>query len=506
MAFWTTLGEELWAARTLFVLVGYVLVRAVTPPVSRHHLRLPTLLLAGHLLAVVIAASQRASGYDGEVADVAALSCELLAIVALGTTAAFRAVLPRIGLTLPQILIDLVTAVCVIVVFIVVGKRAGFSVAGLITTSAVVTAVIGFSLQDTLSNVMGGLSVQLDKSVKVGDWITLTPGQPAGRVTEIRWRYTAVETRNWETVIIPNGTLVKSQVMILGKRVGAPVQWRRTVEFFVDFRTPPSDVIDAVEAALRADPPHGMASEPQPAVLFFGLRDSFASYCVRYWLTEMPSDDGTDSAVRVRLWYALRRAGIAMSIPASTIFLTHDTPERAARKTSDELARRMAALASVDLFRGMPEALREELAADLAFTPFAAGEVVCREGDRGDALFMLVDGEASVRIGRGADERDVARLAPGQFFGEMSLMTGEARTASVVAATPLVCYRADKPAMQHVLRELPVLADQIAEVLAVRRSALATARDERDDARRNRIQTAKHDLLGKIRNFFNLST
>ena len=505
MVFWSALGEELWAARTPIVLAGYLLVRALTPPLQRHHLRGPSLLLLGHLVAVAIAAGQLASGYDGKIADVASLSFELLAIVSLGTALAFRALLPRVGFTLPRILIDLVTAVGVIVVFIVVGNRAGFSVAGLITTSAVLTAVIGFSLQDTLGNVMGGLSIQLDRSVQVGDWITLTPGQPAGRVTEIRWRYTAVETRNWETVIIPNGTLVKSQVMILGRRIGEPVQWRRTVEFFVDFRTPPNDVIDAVQTALRGDPPRGVATEPQPVVLFFGVRDSFASYCVRYWLTEMTSDDGTDSAVRVRLWYALRRAGIEMSIPASTIFLTHETPERTARKTSEELLRRMRALGGVDLFRGLPEKQREELAGDLAFAPFAAGEAVCREGANDDGLYMIVDGEAAVRIGRGADERDVARLVPGQFFGEMSLMTGEARTASVIAATPLVCYRADKPAMQRLLAELPALADQIAEVLAVRRGALTAARDERDDARRSRIDTVKVDLLRKIRGFFNLN-
>ena len=81
---------------------------------------------------------------------------------------------------MPRILLDLLTGVAVIVAFIIVGKRAGFSVAGLITTSAVLTAVIGFSLQDTLGNIMGGLALQMDKSITVGDWISLGPGQPPG--------------------------------------------------------------------------------------------------------------------------------------------------------------------------------------------------------------------------------------------------------------------------------------------------------------------------------------
>jgi CRP-like cAMP-binding protein len=364
--------------------------------------------------------------------------------------------------------------------------------------------VIAFSLQDTLGNVMGGLSVQLDKSIAVGDWISLGTGQPSGQVVEIRWRYTAIQTRTGDTLIVPNGAIVKSQVTILGRRVGAPPRTRRQIDFFVDFRTPPTEVIGAVERALQADPVPRMAREPAPAALFFGLRDSYAHYCVRYWLEDLTADDPTDSAVRIRVWFALRRANIPMSIPASSVFVTHETPERADRKAADEQARRLAALAAVDIFSGVPEATQQGLAGDLMYTPFAAGEAITREGELDDGLYMLVSGDAIVRIGSGAERRDVARLAAGQFFGEMSLMTGEARTASVVAATDVVCYRVDKPAFERILRETPAIADSIAEVLASRRMALEAARDEHDELKRSRMEKTKQDLLGKIRGFFGL--
>src|SRR5439155_9417140 len=103
---------------------------------------------------------------------------------------------------------------------------------------------------------------------------------------------------------------------------------------------------------------------------FIGVRDSFAQYCVRYFLTDFTVDDPTDSAVRIRIWFALQREGIAMSIPANAVFLTHETPEREARKVDQELARRLSALGSVDLFRGLPEATRKHLANELAYTPF----------------------------------------------------------------------------------------------------------------------------------------
>jgi len=507
VGFPTALLEQLWDARSPFLLLTYVVVATLARRqrgVERYHLRAAQTLVVGHLIAVGVAAGQLANDYEPQIAEVVGLAFGLLAFISLGITAAFRVLLPRVGFALPRIMIDLITAVAVLVVFIIVGKRAGFSVAGLITTSAVLTAVIGFSLQDTLGNVMGGLSLQMDKSVTVGDWITLGHGQPTGRVIEIRWRYTAIETRAWETVIIPNGTLVKSQVTIIGRRIGEPRMARRQVDFFVDFRSPPTEVIDAVLPALRADPVPRMAIEPSPQVLFIGVKDSFAHYCVRYWLADLDVDDPTDSAVRIRVWFALRRADIPMSIPASTVFLTHETPEREQRKAAEERATRVSALASVDLFGGLPEAMRQELSEQLAYMPFAAGEAVTREGDQDEGLFILVEGEASVRIGSGREEREVAKLGAGQFFGEMSLMTGEARTATVLATTDLVTYRMNKPAFQRVLADKPEIAEQIAEILVSRRTALSAARDDRDEVRRTRMETAKLDLASKIRGFFGL--
>jgi small-conductance mechanosensitive channel/CRP-like cAMP-binding protein len=507
VSFWTALAEHAWASHTPFVLIAFFGVRALAarvPTLERYHLRAVGTLLVGHIVALTIGAGQYAYGYESNAAETASFAFEGLSIATLVITGLFRVLLPLAGFRLSRILIDLFTAVGVIVVFIAVGKRAGFSVAGLITTSAVLTAVIGFSLQDTLGNVMGGLSVQLDKSIDVGDWISLGPNLPTGRVTEIRWRYTAIETRDWDTVIVPNGMLVKSTITILGRRSGAPMETRRRLDFFVDFRTAPTEVIETIEAALRKDVIAGAATDPQPNVVLMGYRDSYAHYQVRYWLLDLERDDGTDSRVRVRIWFALKRAGIQLAIPANATFLTYETPEREARKATRELDQRVRSLTKVDLFSGLSKELQRTLADQLELAPFAAGEAVTREGDRDDGLFILVEGDAVVRIGASGSQREVARLGAGQFFGEMSLMTGEARTATVIAVTDLVCYRMSKAAFQQVLHDTPSIAEQIAEVLAMRRSALSAARDERESDRRKRMDTAKHDLLGRIRDFFGL--
>lgn len=508
MGFFDTLAAEAWADWTPWLLIALIVTSALIraqSPADRPRVRTVALLLGAHVLAIVIGAGQARAGYDPTDWTLTALAFGLVAAVGMTSLSLFRVILPRVGLPVPRILSDLFTAAGFVIALIVVGGRAGFSVAGLITTSAVVTAVIGFSLQDTLGNVMGGLALQLDNSIRVGDWVALGVGQPNGRVTEIRWRYTAIETRNWETMIVPNSVLMKTPMIVLGRRSVNSTLWRRTIEFYVDFRTAPTDVIATVERALRTDPPSRCAREPAPICQFGGVRDSYAVYWARYWLTDLTSDDGGDSDVRIRLTFALRRAGIPFSIPAQALFITEESTERADRKQAEELAARTQAIARLELFGGLAPALQDRLAKDLRLTPFAAGEAVTVEGkDDDQGLFIIARGQAVVRIGAGATAREVARLEAGQFFGEMSLMTGATRAASVIAVSDLHAFRLDRATFQELLRDHPELADHFAGVLAARQAELVAAQGEVDDVRSKRRETAKIDLLGRIRTLFGL--
>jgi CRP-like cAMP-binding protein len=305
-------------------------------------------------------------------------------------------------------------------------------------------------------------------------------------------------------MIIPNSVLMKGQVVVLGRRQGEPVMLRRNIDFQVDFRTPPREVVGVVRDALATNPVANMSPMPAPQVLFHGVRESTALYRARYWLEDLAHDDTTDSEVRTRIYYALQRAGITFSIPAQTVFVSSDDETKRQRHTERELGRRCDAIAKVDLLAVLGAEERRQLASTLHYAPFARGEAMTREGATDDGLYMIVEGEASVRIG-GVDGDEVARLRPGQFFGEMSLMTGEKRSATVVAATPVVTYRLDKPAFEDLVRSRPEIAAAVAVVLAERRMGLEQARDRLDDATRSRRRAStKHDLLGRIRGFFNL--
>ncbi len=430
------------------------------------------------------------------------LVVQALSVIGLAGSTLFAVVLPRLRLDAPRILRDVVVAGVFIVACFLIASNSGFNVSGIVATSTVLTAVIGLSLQDTLGNVMAGLTLQLDRSVHVGDWVKV--GDISGRVTETRWRSTSLETRNWETLVVPNSVLVKNTFLVLGRRAGQPVLWRRSVLFNVDYRHPPTEVIGAVEEVLHASPIANVSAEPAPHCVLMDFTESYGRYAVRYWLSDLGVDDPTDSLVRTRLYLALKRAGIPLSIPAHALFVTQNSEERDAQKSEEDHRRRVEAIGRVELFQELSEDERLRLAVGLRYSPFARGEVVTRQGADAYWLYLLTKGEASVTIrGEGDIEREVARLRAGSFFGEMSLLTGAPRSATVTALTHLECYRLDKEVFQEILRGAPMIAEQIAEVLAQRTGGLDSARHELDDeALRRQVAVARKDILARICNFF----
>ena len=415
----------------------------------------------------------------------------------------FDVLLETVRLKPPRILRDLLLALAYIVVAISILSR-DTDLTGIVATSAVLTAVIGLSFQDTLGNMMGGMALQMERAIGVGDWIRVD-GQE-GMVREIRWRHTSIETRNWDTIVIPNSALMKSHVVVLGRRSGQPRQHRQWVYFNVDFRYAPAEVIDVVETALRAEAIPNVAREPLPNCVVMDFKESYCSYAVRYWLTDMAVDDPTNSVVRTRIYFALRRANIDLSIPAQSIFVTAQDETSRERKVAEEVQQRSATLKKVEIFRTLTDQERDALAERLRVAPFARGEALTRQGAKAHWLYVLTRGEAEVRVAvDGNLSERVATLHGGDFFGEMGMMTGEPRSATVVALSDVECYRVDKDAFHDILRTRPEIAEDISHVLARRRVELDAAREGlNEEARLARMSQHQGDLLRRIRGFFAL--
>ncbi len=450
--------------------------------------------------------------YDGalvsEMGWIESLTGGLLAVLIL-TTTLFELLLGKTRLQPPKIMTDIAIGVGYVGVSFHALRHAGVALSSLFATSAVASAIIGFSIAPTIGSLLGGIFLQLDKSIQEGDWIQLD-NKVQGLVKAIRWRHTVIETRDWDTVLIPNTTLLSANITVLGRRQGQPHQRRYWVYFNVDHRWAPELVISTVEEALRRSPIPNVAAHPQPNCICLDFsreqKDSFAFYAVRYYLTDLAVDDPTSSAVRERIYAALRRAEIPLALPGTAVFVSMDDEAKKARKRSEEIDRRVDMLRRLDLFGGFNNAELEHLAEQLVSAPFAKGEVMTEQGRVAHWLYIITEGRAEVRVQTADGGSELVRVIEGpDFFGEMAVMVGSPRLATVVASTSCACFRLGRDAFSKILTDRPEVTKYLAEVLARRRVELDAARDRLDDKQRQSRMAAKHDeILGQIRAFFGL--
>lgn len=432
-----------------------------------------------------------------------ALGAGAVLLLAFGLTGLLGLVVFDLGfrrarLEVPTILRDIAQAVVFFIVLLVVLRQSGVNLLSLVTTSAVLTAVIGLALQNTIANMFAGLSLQLDRTLNVGDWIQLSTW--VGRITHIKWRSTFIVTRDGNNVILPNSELLRQEVLNFSKPSSVH---RTTVSVGIAYRHPPREVARVLVEALRGMPE--ILPEPAPDCIPTEFGDSAITYALRYWTNDVENDLITAGEVRVRLWYATQRAGLEIPFPmrvVQTLPAPHANGSDAAAERDRQ--ERRAALARVDLFAPLDRDERELLVAGLKAHSYASGEVILHQGDVGDSLYLIHRGAVTVSITSGPGEREVARLEAGDFFGEMSLLTGAARSATCRAATDVECWVVDHDALRPILAAKPEMAEEMSRLLAARQAQLAGHQADAPAAPADAPLAPDQPMLARIRSFFSL--
>jgi CRP-like cAMP-binding protein/small-conductance mechanosensitive channel len=429
-----------------------------------------------------------------------------IALIRLWGLLVFRIVLPLLRMTPPRITEDIFVIIAYVAWGMVRLRFAGLDLGSIVATSAMITAVVAFAMQDTLGNILGGLALQLDNSIQIGDWIKVD--DLVGRVVDIRWRSTLVETRNWETVVFPNSQLMKNKFLVLGRRTNQPVQLRRWVWFNVSLEIPPPRVIGLVEDAIQHTEIANVANSPLPNCVLMDMDEKgYGRYALRYWLTDLAPDDPTDAAMRWHIMTALQREGIKLAIEERDIHLTKENEKHGEALRQREVMQRIKTLSKVELFSQLAEAELKTLAERLRYVQFAKGTVITKQGTAGQYwLFIIINGEVEVFIGgKDSEKRSLNVLLKGNFFGEMSLMTGSPRVASVIAKTDLACYRLDKDAFEEILKARPGIAEEVTDILVERRSQLDSALQNLDEETLHEEMDNRHmEVLATIKRFFGL--
>jgi small-conductance mechanosensitive channel/CRP-like cAMP-binding protein len=406
----------------------------------------------------------------------------------------------------PRILADVLFVLVLVVYALYRMHVSGVNLASIVASGTVLAGGIALSLRDTIGNLWGGIAVQLDNTCRIGDWVRIE--NVIGQIVDIRWRYLAVATNSGETVIVPNSNLVKNQVIVLARRGDQRISWRREIEFNVSYGVPPSRVIAAVEAALtRAEMPH-VAMNPPLEITCKGFGDNAIHYGVLYWLTDLRYDLQTDSKVRVHVHAALTREKMEIPLPHRVLIDGGSTAQEGA--TDKALAQRLATLGKLDVFAPMTEAEQRALATELADCMYVKNDVISRQGEVAEALYVLAAGKVGIYGGAdpvgGHARPRLATLAAPEYFGEMGLLTGQARTATVIAESDVLCYRLDKPGFDAILRARPELVDGLSKVITKRQAENdATLQAADADARARMAMSRASELVRRIRKFFEIA-
>jgi len=358
-----------------------------------------------------------------------------------------------------------------------------------LTTSAVGAVVVGFALQDTLGNMFSGLALQVEKPFRVGHWVAV--GAFEGMVTEVTWRATKLRTKAGNQVVLPNAFISK-EAIINYSEPSAPT--RLEVVVGVSYDVPPSRVKAAIHEAV-ANAPLALAV-PTPEVLVDDFASSSMNYRVRFWIDDFASDTAARDQVRAAIYYSLKRHQYEIPFPMQVEFHRELRDEGGA----DRVERFEQDLSGVDIFAPLADDVRRDLAGRAVERLFGPGEAIVRQGADGSSMFVICQGQARVMEASG---HELAVLDRGNYFGEMSMLTGQPRSATVVASGECRVLELNAEALREVAIENPDVLRRVSAVVAERRADLDRQQAEAAKVKFE-LDESSRSLLSRIQAFLRL--
>src|SRR6516164_2736560 len=388
-------------------------------------------------------------------------------------------------------LIFLVALLCVLSF----GYHAERELRGVLAGSGVVAIILGFAGQNFFGGIIAGMSLQINRPYKLGDWLKV--GDTYGEVREINWRSTRLCTNDTIYLDIPNNEIVKSTIVNL--HYPTEVHAMR-IRVGVDYNVPPNRVKDALGRA--ASNARGVLANPPVKVFLVDFGDHAVIYEIKYYMGNHARINETNDSVRTNVWYALKRQGVTIPFPIRTLHVER----KKAPPLQEDKDEAFSILRGERLFDCLSEDQLNQMVNQARLKLFGRGEPVIEEGAAGDSMFVMLRGAANVFVSKNGSKIQVATLGAGDCFGEMSLLTGEPRSATVRADGDCYVMEIGKPVMAEVLSSAPSCMEQLSQLLAQRKmqteGVLKEATSSDEHALTERQYTA--NFLHRLRTFFQL--
>ncbi len=365
----------------------------------------------------------------------------------------------------PGLLRSVVTVLILIIAILVIVRFVfDKQLSGLLVASSVTAGLLAFALQDFLGGIIAGIALNIEPPFQVGDWVQV--GDKDGEVVDINWRATTIRGRDFNYRVIPNSIISKEEITNFYR----PTRLHALLLYVgVEYAALPNRVKEIlINCALET---RGVVSTPRPLVRLVNYGDFAITYQLKYFIEDRPISEDIQSDVMIRIWYTLRRNNIRIPFPIRDVFIHEEVgKEQAIEEMNRRRVRIEELLRRVSIFEPLKDTEIETIASTGRLWHFGRGEHIVKQGEAGSSLFLVLGGSAAVDIKVPDDGRvvTVAHLNTGDFFGEKSLLTGESRSASVVAETDLEVVEVEKANILPILEHNPGIMEDLSKRLAER--------------------------------------
>ena len=406
----------------------------------------------------------------------------------------------RTGRTIPNVVRLFVAAV--------IYMLAGFGIiafvyeqplTSLLATSGVVAMIIGLAIQVNISNVFSGIVINLERPFRVDDWVKIQSAKALteGKVVDITWRTTRILTKDGYILSVPNSAASEAVV----HNYNYPDEpCKASLNIRIDYTHSPEKVEKILLDALLST--EGILSDPAPTAFFDGFSDWAADYSVSFYVSNYAQKDDYDKKVWKRIWVHLRRAGIVPAVQRQEVHTFQGVKERG----REEAVKPMALLQEIDVFTAFSDEHKAYLSEKMRCHHFSAGEIIFKQSEAGNSLFIIAEGVVSIYVQLENDQTlEVARLGAGNFFGEIAVLTGKERTAAVIALTKTALFEIVKADILPLMQEQPQVAQLISTVLIQRQQMTESQMKLQHESFVDKEDIYQRILRG-IWNFFGLGT
>lgn len=367
---------------------------------------------------------------------------------------------------------------------------------GLIATSGFLAAIVGFALRNMIADLFSGIALNVEKPFAIEDWIEIDSGEQ-GEVIEMNWRATRLRTIQGRMVVVPNSKLAEHKFTNL-YRPDRPFRVVKTL--VVDYQAPPQRVVDIFHSAMVST--DGVLPDQPNIVLIERSTDRGVEYGLHFWVDHAVRRYIIERHVMINAIEFLNQAGLTPAYPKMDVTVARPQLRQINRGTELEVL-----LRRVELFQALPSEVITRLADGIELQEFPAGSSIVQEGDPGGSLYVVISGLADVYIkdSQTDHERHVASLRPGQVFGEMSLLTGAPRVATIKAVTQVHAAEVRKSDLEPALHSNPDLVNTLSEIQSQRLSGNIAERALNEQDQKEISQTGLRQFLNKKMNqFFNI--